>query len=153
MALPEGIDGGGPQSMTAEIIFEKRKFYRFFSGKLLEYFRVNISSTTLTDALRRLDIPISLSVAFGGGLTNGLEARRADVLGYGADTSSVVGRFAVLNGRRDTTTVHCRQRETKTALITNKTITTTVFAEINVHPEISAHQKEGFFKEGSTQNR
>ena len=29
----------------------------------------------------------------------------------------------------------------------------TVFAEINAHPEISAHQKQWFFKGGSTQNR
>ena len=31
--------------------------------------------------------------------------------------------------------------------------TYTVFTEINAHPEISAHQKQWFFKGGSTQNR
>ena len=29
----------------------------------------------------------------------------------------------------------------------------TVFAEINAHPEINTHQKQWFFKGGSTQNR
>ena len=29
----------------------------------------------------------------------------------------------------------------------------TVFAEINAHPEINAHQKQWVFKGGSTQNR
>ena len=32
-------------------------------------------------------------------------------------------------------------------------VTNTVFAEINAHPEISTHQKQSFFKGGSTQNR
>ena len=31
--------------------------------------------------------------------------------------------------------------------------TLTVFTEINAHPEISAHQRQSFFKGGSTQNR
>ena len=29
----------------------------------------------------------------------------------------------------------------------------TTFAEINAHPDISAHQKQWFFKGGSTQNQ
>ena len=34
-----------------------------------------------------------------------------------------------------------------------QTIIHTVFAKINAHPEISAHQKQWFVKGGSTQNR